>query len=191
MSRRYELKKRAERQEQTRRRIVEAAIELHRTKGPARTSLSDVARLAGVQRHTLYRHFPNPWDLLLACSGRFGQEHTPPDVAPWLDISEPERRLRRGLTDLYRFYEEVEDMYASVLRDAEYDPLTREISQLRQGERLNAVQEALLSVVPRTARARATLQLALDFRAWRRLAREGGLSPSQAAEAMTRAILAQ
>jgi AcrR family transcriptional regulator len=191
MSRRYELKKRAERQEQTRRRIVEAAIELHRTKGPARTSLSDVARLAGVQRHTLYRHFPSPWDLLLACSGRFGQEHPPPDVAPWLEISEPERRLRRGLTDLYRFYEEVEDMYASVLRDAEYDPLTREISQLRQGERLNAVQEALLSVVPRTARARATLQLALDFRAWRRLAREGGLSPSQAAEAMTRAILAQ
>src|ERR671931_174872 len=71
VTRKYELRRRAERQQETRRRIVEAAIELHRTKGPARTTVSDVARLAGVQRHTLYRHFPQERDLHLACSGHY------------------------------------------------------------------------------------------------------------------------
>src|SRR5919108_6216974 len=69
MPRKYELKKRAERQQATRRRIVEAAVELHRTKGPARTTLSDIARVAGVQRPTLYRHFPDERAILAACSG--------------------------------------------------------------------------------------------------------------------------
>src|SRR2546423_7653847 len=101
MTRKYELRRRAEQQEQTRRRIVEAAIELHRTKGPGRTSLSDVARLAGVQRHTLYRHFPDERELGLACSGRYMQEHMPPDPAEWRTIDDPAARLRRGLRDLY------------------------------------------------------------------------------------------
>jgi AcrR family transcriptional regulator len=191
VTRKYELKRRAEKQAETRRRIVEATIELHRTKGPGRTSLSEVARLAGVQRHTLYRHFPEMRELFLACSGQFGLEHPPPDVAPWLEISDPERRLRRGLVDLYTFYEQVEEMYVRVVRDAEYDPLTREISQLRQGQLMGPIRDALLAVVPRKARARAAFKLALDFRAWRRLARDGGLSTREAAEAMTRAILAQ
>ncbi len=191
MSRKYELKRRAEKQAETRRRIVEAAIELHRTRGPARTTVSDVARLAGVQRHTLYRHFPQLRDLFWACSGQFGVEHPPPDPAPWLEIADPARRLRRGLTDLYAFYEEVEEMYSSVLRDAEYDPLTREISQLRQQQLAGPILEALSPVVPRKPRARAAFRLALDFRAWRRLARDGSLSSREAAEAMTRAILAQ
>jgi AcrR family transcriptional regulator len=191
MARKYELRRRAERQAETRRRIVDAAVALHRTKGPARTTLSDVARAAGVQRNTLYRHFPTMWDLFLACSGQFRQEHPPPDAALWLKLPEPEARLRRGLTDLYAYYEQVEDMYANVLRDAEVHPLTWEISQLRQSEVMSAIRDALLAVVPRQARAQAALQLALDFRAWRKLARDGGLSPSQAAETMTRAILAQ
>jgi hypothetical protein len=130
-------------------------------------------------------------DLFLACSGQFGLEHPAPDVAPWLEISDPERRLLRGLADLYTFYEQVEDMYVCVVRDAEYDPLTREISQLRQGQLMGPVRDALLVVVPRKARARAAFQLALDFRSWRRLVRDGGLSTREAAEAMTRAILAQ
>ena len=58
--RKYELKKRAESQRETHLRIVEATMELHREKGPARTSMSEVARRAGVERRTLYRHFPDP-----------------------------------------------------------------------------------------------------------------------------------
>src|SRR5438094_9725002 len=114
MGRRYQLKRRAEQQRETRRRIVEAAVELHRTQGPARTTLSGVARLAGVQRHTVYSHFPQMRDLFMACSGHFGQMHPGPDPARWLEIEDPARRLRRGLNEVYAFYEEVEDMYACV-----------------------------------------------------------------------------
>src|SRR5437763_4262591 len=113
VTRKYELKQRAERQQETRRRIVEAAIELHRTKGPARTTLSDIARLAGVQRHTLYRHFPDERSLFMACSGRFTESNPGPDPAAWLRIAEPERRLRRGLDDLYDYYERTGDMLTS------------------------------------------------------------------------------
>ena len=69
MNRTYTLKKRAERQSATRRRIVEAAVDLHRTLGPARTPLSLVAERAGVQRKTLYAHFPDERSLQQACSG--------------------------------------------------------------------------------------------------------------------------
>ena len=71
MARKYELKERAERQEETRRRIVEAAIELHGTLGPARTSSARSPSGPGVQRHTFYRHFPDERALGLACSGLY------------------------------------------------------------------------------------------------------------------------
>src|ERR1041384_6326386 len=115
MARKYELKRRAEQQEQTRRRIVEAAIELHRTKGPARTTLSDVARLAGVQRHTLYRHFPDERALGLACSGLHFETNPPPDPEPWRVIDDPAERLRRGLAETYDWYAGSEDMFSCVL----------------------------------------------------------------------------
>ena len=57
--RKYEKKRRAELEADTRRRITETAVELHGTVGPARTSISAVAERAGVRRSTLYRHFPD------------------------------------------------------------------------------------------------------------------------------------
>ena len=64
-SRTYELKRRAERQEETRRRIVQAAVELHTARGPSRTTVKDVAERAGVTRPTVYAHFPGGRDELL------------------------------------------------------------------------------------------------------------------------------
>src|SRR4051812_29545713 len=51
--RKYELKKRADGMAETHLRITEAAIELHGTVGPSRTTLSAVAKRAGVERRTL------------------------------------------------------------------------------------------------------------------------------------------
>jgi hypothetical protein len=45
--RKYEMKKRAERQRETRRKIVEATVELHRTRGPAHTTVSEIAKRRG------------------------------------------------------------------------------------------------------------------------------------------------
>jgi AcrR family transcriptional regulator len=190
VARKYELKRRAERQQETRRRIVEAAIELHRTKGPATTTISDVARLAGVQRHTLYRHFPDELSLGLACSGLYLERNGLPDADGWLSISEPEQRRRHGLTELYTWYEQNQDMFGNVLRDAEVHPLTGEMFALRAGEAMGLVRDALASGLPEEPRAQAALDLALDFYTWRRLARSG-LSPADAAETMVAALRCQ
>jgi AcrR family transcriptional regulator len=187
MARKYELKRRAECQEETRRRIVEAAIELHCTKGPARTTLSDIARLAGVQRHTLYRHFPSEWELGLACSGLYMERHPPPDPDEWTAIADPDERRRRGLRDLYAWYAANEDMFGSVLRDAEVDPRVGELFALRAGETMARMRAALAAGLPAEPRLQALLDLALDFHAWRRLARSG-LAPAEAAQAMAAAL---
>jgi AcrR family transcriptional regulator len=190
VARKYELKRRAERQQETRRRIVEAAIELHRTKGPATTTISDVARLAGVQRHTLYRHFPDELSLGLACSGLYLERNGLPDADGWLSIGEPEKRRRHGLTELYTWYEQNQDMFGNVLRDAEVHPLTGELFALRAGETMGLIRDALASGLPEESRAQAALDLALDFYTWRRLARSG-LSPADAAETMVAALRCQ
>ena len=190
MTRKYELKRRAERQDATRRRIVDAAIELHRTKGPARTTFSDIARLAGVQRHTLYRHFPDERSLGLACSGTHLERHPPPDAEAWRAIADVEERRRYGLAELYTWYAQNEDMFANVLRDAEIDPLPGEMLALQVGEAMAKVRRALAEGIPSGPRAAAMLELALDFHAWRRLARSG-LSPREAAETMVAGLHCQ
>jgi AcrR family transcriptional regulator len=181
VARKYELKRRAERQEQTKLRIVEAAIDLHRTKGPARTTISDIARLAGVERHTFYRHFPDERAIGLACSGLYMERNAPPDPASWLETTSVEEQRRRGLTELYAWYASVEDMLSAVIRDAEVDPLTGEMFALRAGERMGQIRGALAEGLPSDNRAQAVLDLALDFYTWRRLSRSG-LSPEEAAE---------
>ena len=188
MTRKYELKRRAERQEETRRRIVEAAVDLHRTKGPARTTLSDVARGAGVQRHTLYRHFPDERALFTACSGLFYELNPFPDPEPWKAIADPEARLRAGLEAIYDYFERTEDMLACVVRDAEIHPPTRELAELRRGPLVARVLETLAEPLPDEPRVRAVLGLALDFYTWRSLVRRGGLSNAEAVETMVAAL---
>ncbi len=117
--RKYELKKRAEEMAGTRRRITEAAIELHGSVGPARTTLSAVAKQAGVERRTLYRHFPNEADLFEACSTHYFSANPWPDLATWRAIRDPQQRLERALDELYAYYERTEPMLSNVLRDAE------------------------------------------------------------------------
>jgi AcrR family transcriptional regulator len=187
--RKYELKKRAEAQLETRNRIVDAAIELHEFKGPAHTSLSEVARLAGVQRHTLYRHFPEERDLMLACSGIYTERNPMPDPSRWAGV-QGEERLRMGLREMYAFFESTEPMLSRLVVDAETHALTREMMQSRRGAELAEIRRTLARALPRRAAAQALLDLALDFRTWQRL-RRSGLSNRAAADAMVRALLAQ
>src|SRR5262247_1310204 len=98
MTRTYTLKRRAEQQAQTRRRIVEAAVDLHSSVGPALTTFSMVAERAGIQRHTLYAHFPDERSLYLACSGLAMERDPLPDAKPWREIEDRPERLRAGLT---------------------------------------------------------------------------------------------
>jgi AcrR family transcriptional regulator len=186
MSRTYTLRKRAGQQAETRRRIVEAAVGLHGSVGPARTTVSMIAERAGVQRHTFYAHFPDDRSLWLACSGLAYERDPPPDGEPWRGIEDRRERLRTGLAAIYAWYERNAELTACVLRDGEVHPLTREIAELRFGPYLAAWHEVLGAKLG--SRQRAMLQLALSFFTWRSLVRDGGLKPGAAARAMVQAI---
>jgi AcrR family transcriptional regulator len=191
--RRYEKRARAAQEEATRQRITEAAVELHSTVGPSRTTIAAIADRAGVRRATVYRHFPDERALLQACSGHVAATNPPPDPAVWSHVADPEARLRVALDALYDFYERSEQLLANIVRDVEKMPAVREAAT-RRVEYLQAVEAGLArgwgARGRRAATLRAALGLALDFRAWQRL-RAGGLSNREAAETMARAILCQ
>ena len=190
--RKYEMKNRAERQRETRRKIVEATVELHRTRGPAKTTISEIAKRAGVNRLTVYNHFPDITDLLKACSRSWTERHPAPDPTPWAEIGDPQRRLRTALTELYGFYSRTETMRGNVLRDAETMP---ELAALLEGSvvpYLEAVHDLLAKGWEvdddRRKRLLATIKLAIDFHTWRSLERESGLSREEAVASMLEAV---
>ncbi len=186
MTRSYTLRRRAEQQAETRLRIIEAAVDLHGEYGPALTSLSMVAERAGVQRHTLYAHFPDERSLFMACSGLAMERDPLPDAAGWRGIADRSERLRTGLAALYRWYERNAGLAACVLRDAEFHPLTREVADLRFGPSMAGYADVLGARL--NARQRAMLQLALGFFTWRSLVRDGGLKSGAAAKVMAQSI---
>jgi len=186
MKRPYTLKRRAEHQANTRRRIVEAAVDLHSILGPGRTTISMVAERAGVQRHTLYAHFPDERSLYLACSGLAFERDPLPDAEAWRAIKSPRERLRVGLRAIYDWYERNAGLVACALRDAEYHALTREIAALKYGPRMTTYYEVLGKTL--TNRHRVMLHLALSFFTWRTLVRESGLNQEAAVLAMVQAI---
>jgi AcrR family transcriptional regulator len=186
MPRTYTLKRRAERQAKTRQRIVEAAVELHSSVGPAATTISMIAERAGVQRHTFYAHFPDERSLGLACSALTMQRDPLPDAQAWRAVADPRQRLRTGLAAIYGWYGRNASLAACVLRDAEFHALAHELAELRWGPYMTAYREVLGERL--NARQRAVLALALSFYTWRALVRDGGLTQSAAADAMIQAI---
>jgi AcrR family transcriptional regulator len=158
------------------RRIIEATIELHQTIGPARTTIADIARRAGVQRLTVYRYFPDERSLRAACSSTYREANPPPDADPWQSIGDPEERLRTALRGLYPYYRRTQAMFSKVLRDAEINPLVREAARGRY-EHAARVCEVLETGWRPTGRRREPLRAALahavDFRTWESLANRG------------------
>jgi AcrR family transcriptional regulator len=181
------LKERARRQAQTRQRIVEAAVDLHTSVGPARTTISGIAERAGVERHTVYAHFPDDRTLFRACSAHWEARHPLPDFTTLTEISDPVRRLRRALGEMYVWYEWCEDDVALFLRDASVVPATAEVV----GEMTAAfalVADTVARVWPRRRSVRAAIGHAFEFETWRSLVRRHGLSRTQAVDVMVRLV---
>jgi AcrR family transcriptional regulator len=185
--RKYELRRRAEQVADTHLRITEAAIELHGTVGPARTTLSAVAERAGVERRTLYRHFPTEADLFTACSTHWFGANPWPDLAAWRAVRDPDERLARALDELYAYYERTAPMFSNVLRDAELVDFARDAVAPFNAHLEEAAE---LLTVGRGARGRrrqlltAALRHALAFSTWRSLS-ANGIAPPDAAKLVT------
>jgi AcrR family transcriptional regulator len=186
--RKYELKKRADEMAETRRRITAAAVELHGTIGPARTTLSAVAKRAGVQRHTVYRHFPTEETLFQACSEHYFAAHPWPDLGSWRAISDPGERLTSALGELYAYYERTEPMLSNVLRDAELVEAVRPTLVPLQTYLAEATEVLAIGRSAHGARRHvlaAALRHALDFRTWLSLVAAGRITRAEAVELMS------
>jgi len=186
-TRKYEKKRRAEQESETRRRIVEAVFALHGEIGPARTTIKAIAQRAGVERLTVYRHFADEGAIFAACDAHFRSETPPPDPAAWADIVDPAERLRAALVAFYGFYRRGENMIANAERDAVGLPALAVLMAPRDAM-LAALREDLLAAWAVGDRARtrlaAAIAHALRFDTWRSLARVEGLEDAEAAELM-------
>ena len=173
----------AEEMAETHRRITMAGIDLHGTLGPSRTTMSAVAKRAGVERRTLYRHFPTESDLFEACSTHYFAANPWPDLADWRAIRDPRRRLERALDELYAYYERNEAMYTNLFRDEQLLPTVRETFKGFRAY-LGQANDVLARDRPRRRSVKVALRHALGFYTWHSLVREGGLSRAQAVKLM-------
>jgi AcrR family transcriptional regulator len=189
----YRKRRRAEREVQTRRRITEAAVKLHGTVGPARTTIKGIASEAGVQRATVYRHFPDLASVFIACSTHWASLNPPPDPNAWRQITDPDIRLREALSELYAWYDWAEPMLSHVFRDAPSVPaMTQPVEDFQR--HFQALHQALLSRRRLSGRARtrvsAAIGHALAFATWHSLVRERELHPEEAVELMSALVAA-
>ena len=188
----YELKERARKQAETRQRIVEATVALHEEVGPAATTVAEIARRAGVQRLTVYNHFPDERELFGACSAHFRARTPPPDPLPWAEILDPGERLRRALAELHAWYREAYPMLRHTSRDAARMPALREVIAAGREPFDRAIRDVLSAGWGATgARARrldAALGLATSFGAWEQLVEQEGLDPGDAIEVLAGAV---
>jgi AcrR family transcriptional regulator len=187
MARKYELRERAESLNRTRERIVEATVELHDTLGPARTTISAIAERAGVQRLTVYRHFPDDRSLFRACSGHWTARNPKPDAASWAAVEDPEERLRLALTEIYAFFGATEGMTGNLLRDLPALPALQEVAAPFI-EYWRTVRETLgrgwIARGSKRTRLRAVIGHAVEFDTWQSLTRREGLADADAVELM-------
>lgn len=187
------LRTRAERQQETRRRIVAATAALHAEVGPARTTVAEIARRAGVQRLTVYTHFPDEEQLITACQERRYAQQPPPDLREAMALAEPEERLRAVLSLLYSWYRRTEAGFTPVFRDREavpaLDRVMHRVVDAPQAELAATLAAGFGIEGGQGERVRAVVRLALDFATWGRLKAEG-LDDAVAADVMAEAAAA-
>jgi AcrR family transcriptional regulator len=171
---------------------VAATEALHREVGPARTTIADIARRAGVERLTVYNHFPRLDDLLRACQAHFLAGHPPPDISPG-DVAKSRAldRLEDSLTRLYRWFRANEEMEQNIHRDRDLLPELDELLRRSGDPIFDRAASAYASLIARAALAATEVEtfirLAFDFRTWKLVTR-GGLSDDKAARLFVRAV---
>lgn len=163
----------------TRQRIAEAAFELHSTVGPAQTTVSAVADRAGVQRHTVYHHFPDMTSLIQACTEHGMRVTGIPTAASWRAIEEPSARLQHALRELYAYYRANARLLGNVVRDMSF------MTEIGGSEAFGAHMTELFSALAEGWRGGAKVQHvrmaamghAMAFETWRSLTGQGLTDP--------------
>ena len=175
----------------TRDRIAAATFELHATIGPAKTTISAVAERAGVQRHTVYHHFPDLNALFQACTAHGLRVTGYPDPTPWRSIEDPVERLRVGLSEQYAYYRANARLCRNILRDM---PLFADVGGWeefddRYGQIYQTLAECWTVDEALQPAVRAAVGHAIAFNTWESLT-EPGLTDGQAVDMMVSFVTA-
>ncbi|MES1151300.1 MAG: helix-turn-helix domain-containing protein [Dongia sp.] len=179
----YRMDDRARAQARTRRRIVEAAVHLHERLGPAATTVSAIAARAGVQRLTVYRHFPDDAAMFAACTAHWGSLNPTPDAALWASIPDPLARAVAAVAAHCDYYSGTRGMWRVAYRDA---PRVKPIRPVLGGfdAHLTNLAETLAAgfgAKGQTARRLlASIRHALAFATWSDLEDRGLADPEKA-----------
>lgn len=193
ISRKYTLRRRADRQIETRRRIVDAAVNLHTTIGPAHTSDIAIAKRAGVTRRTFYRHFPDDVTLFRACTSHTMATWPPPDPSEWRLVTDPVERLLGALRDLYAFYRAAGPGLIVITRDA---PMLRPelLPTPSRADLLRAMNPILIKGWRVRGRRRDVVQAAIahatSVMTWQSLVVEQKLTDDEAVAVLTAMVVA-
>jgi len=183
----YQLRARADKQAETHRILAEAAYALHATVGPAKATISAIAEKAGVQRLTVYRHFPDQEAIFAACTAHSFAIDPPPNPETWRSIADSSERLRSALAELYGYYRRNDRLLLNLYHDAELpvvaaalarraELLARGAAILREGWKPKGRKETRL--LP------AALSHSLDFAAWRTLSVDSKVEDTDIIELM-------
>lgn len=191
MARTYKKRLRADQEADTRQRIVEATVTLHAEIGGPQTSVKAIAERAGVERATVYRHFPDEHALLSACTGHYLQQNPPPDPGIWAAIHDARARLGVALPAIYAYHRQTEVMSARAAIDVPQMPTLREVLAPMfaywDGVR-NVLASGWTGDTATARQLRAAIGHACAFSSWQSLVRGQNLSDMEAAALMVRWI---
>lgn len=187
----YRKKERARQQEETRRRITEAVVELHGSVGPANTTVSEVAERAGVGRMTVYKYFPTEVALFAACSSHWSNQNPMPDFEDCFQIEDFERRIELAIARLYKYYRDNREMLGNIMRDAPSMSALQEVLDVGWNPMLRSLAERLLPPGLKESESKrilVVLSLIIDFRNWEILS-NAGPSVKEAARLAAKMVL--
>lgn len=171
----YRMRDRAKSQEETRKKIVEAAMHLHEEVGPRATTISAIAERAGVQRLTVYRHFPDETAVFQACTSHWLSLNPPPDPGDWAGIADARSRFKSAIGAFYGYYSKTERMWTAAYRDVDEVPaLQQPMAEIAAF--LKSVGDDLIAALdPKGSNPAlaATVRHGLQFATWADLESQG------------------
>lgn len=186
--RKYELGKRTEAIEETRRQIIDATFDLHREKGVVATSMQDVAERADVALRTVYNHYPTIDDLVAGCTNRVISLLSPPTPKIFGGLDTSEERMRRLVEELFAMYERGSAMIeVARCEQSEVAGLADYVAS-EAAMREELVREALRPFKPHGRTVREATALA-DFYVWKAFTQQN-LTTRQAVDVVHRSLVA-
>ena len=150
----------------TRRRIVDATLELHGEQGIGSTSWDDIAARAGVGVGTVYRHFPSLDELIPACGEITRQVLALPDPRGVFDgVEAPAERIERLVREAFAIYERGAPQLRAIRNEPDVHPNVAEAGEAVEAS-LAALIDTAFEPIGIAPEDRAVVRAMIDLGTW-------------------------